>query len=528
MPVTGLDATGLAILVAYLLLTVVIGLLLAARRRTPESYFLADRSSGWIAIGLSMFASNISSTTLVGLAGAAYAIGISVYNYEWMAGVVLVVFILFLLPVILESRVYSLAEFLRRRYDRFAGSYCAVLTIGLNIAVDAAGTLYAGASVFRLILPDWELWQIAAVLGGCAALYTLLGGLRAVIATEVVQAAVMLAASAALAWVSISAAGGWDAIVARVPADKLSLIRPADDPGVPWPGLVLGIPLLGFYFWCANQTMVQRILSARTLEDGRRGALLVGFLKLPLLLLMVLPGSAALLLYPGLEPADRVFPTLVLDLLPGWLAGIVLAALAGAVLSVSASVFNSVSTLATMDLLRAHHPHWDDRRLVTVGRWIVAATALAAIAWVPVIAAADGGLWQYLQSALAYAVPPVVALFAGGVFLPRVNARGAHAAIVCGVIAGALLLVQITLRQQWPLHFLLAAPIVFAVSLAALWIGSITAPAPSRHAIEGLSWNRRQWQSDVLRRGPDRGWNDYRTLAAALLATTAMVVWTFR
>jgi len=309
----GLDA---AIIGLYLLAVVALGLFASRKATTATDYFLAARSSTWPTIGLALLASNISSTTLIGLAGAAYAAGIAVYNYEWMASVVLVFFCLFLLPVILRSQVYTMPEFLERRYDGSIRLYFSGLTIFLNIVVDTAGTLFGGALMFKLILPDVPLWQIAGLLALAAGAYTVAGGLKAVLVTEVVQAVILGGASIFVAIFAFDKAGGWDAVMAAVPADKMSLIRPADDSNLPWTGLISGVPLIGLYFWCTNQFMVQRVLSAKNLDHGRWGSLFAGLLKLPVLFLMVLPGSAAILIYPHLERPDLVYPTLIFDLLP--------------------------------------------------------------------------------------------------------------------------------------------------------------------------------------------------------------------
>lgn len=224
-PTAGLSAIDATIVAVYLAGVVALGLLSSKRGATASDYFLASRSSTWPTIGLALLASNISSTTLIGLAGAAYAVGISVYNYEWMASVVLAFFCVFLLPVILRSQVFTLPEFLEKRYGPGARLYFSGLTIFLNIVVDTAGTLFGGALMFKLVLPDVPLWQIAACLALAAGIYTAAGGLRAVLVTEVVQAVILFGASFFVAWFAFEKAGGWDAVMNAVPAEKLSLIR---------------------------------------------------------------------------------------------------------------------------------------------------------------------------------------------------------------------------------------------------------------------------------------------------------------
>ncbi|MGN6454457.1 MAG: sodium:solute symporter family transporter, partial [Steroidobacteraceae bacterium] len=222
-----------ALVAAYVPALVVLGAWASRRQAHPEDYFLASRGSRWASIGLAMLASNISSTALIGLAGAAYATGISVYDYEWSAAVVLVFFCVFLLPFVLASRVYTMPEFLEQRYDARARLYFAVLTLFLNILVDAAAALYSGSLVIRVLFPGTPLWVMVSVLAGAAGLYTVLGGLRAVIYTETVQAVLLFVGATVIALTAFSRAGGWHAVMQGVPPGALSLIRPIGDAGVP-------------------------------------------------------------------------------------------------------------------------------------------------------------------------------------------------------------------------------------------------------------------------------------------------------
>src|SRR3984885_13196265 len=315
-----LDWAVVAIYAGGLLL---LGLLMYRRRTAPVDYFLASRATKWPVIGLALLASNMSSTALVGLAGGAYAIGISVYDYGWAVVLILVFFCIFLLPSIIRSQTYTMPEFLERRYDVRVRLYFALLTLFLNIFVDSAGVLYSGSLVCHLLFPGWPLWMIVALLAGAAGLYTTLGGLRSVIYTEAVQAVVLMAGALMISIGAFSRAGGWHAVMTGVQPAAISLIRPVGDPGVPWPGLLLGIPLLGFYYWCTNQSIVQRMLSAENIDHARWGALFAGLLKLPVLFLMVLPGTCALLLFPKLARPDLVYPNLILRLLPSGLVGLV-------------------------------------------------------------------------------------------------------------------------------------------------------------------------------------------------------------
>jgi len=542
MPQADLSAWDYAILAAYAAAMIVVGYLASRKGGGTSEYFLAGRSMNWFMIGFALFASNISSTTLVGLAGDAYATGISVYNYEWMAGVVLAFFAIFILPMVLRSQVYTMPEYLERRFDRRARTLFAILTLFLNIVVDTAASLYAGSLLLEFVFPNLAFWQIVAALAAITGVYTILGGFAAVMVTEVIQAIILLLGSVLISYFALRQVdGGWAAVVAATPPEKLSLIRPLSDPSLPWLGLVTGVPLLGFYFWCTNQFMAQRMLSARTLADARGGAVLAGLLKLPVLFIMVLPGTIAVFLFPNLDRPDLVFPALMFDLLPTGLLGLALAGFLAALMSSIASTLNSASTLVIMDFVRPNVSGLSDRRLTQFGRIATFVFMTLAMLWAPQIASFDS-LFKYLQQILSYTVGPVVALFLLGSFWPRANAAGAFWALTLGFAGGFvffLLNVLIPgLAEQFPanaalqrldaavgvnVHFLYVGPILLAVSAAVLIGASLATAPPDRAGIEAFLWK-------PSLSAPDRQgawWSDYRYQAAGLMALTALILLAF-
>lgn len=520
---SGLDAVIVAI---YIPALVLLGAWASRRTERAEDYFLASRATRWSAIGLTLLASNMSSTALIGLAGAAYATGISVYDYEWTATLVLVFFCIFLMPALLRSRAYTMPEFLERRYDASVRLYVAVLTLFLNITLDAAAALYCGSLVIKVLFPGTPIWAVTAALAGAAGLYTVTGGLRSVIYTEAVQGMVLLLGATIIAVAAFGRVGGWHAVMHGVPPQALSLIRPIGDPGVPWPGLVLGIPVLGFYYWCNNQFIVQRVLSARSLEHGRAGALFAGFLKLPVLFLMVLPGTCALLLFPHLPRADMVYPTLIFTLLPPGLLGVVAATFAAATMASVASTLSSSSTLITMDIVRRISPDLSDRHAIRVARICTAILLLVAIVWAPQLEHFRS-LWQYLQATLAYAVPPVVALSLLGLFWRGANARGARVMLLLGTTCGLGLFLANVVCHWIHLDFLYAAPLLLLVDVVILVLASLVSGAPRRE-ITSVMWRPQDFRDEsVALRGVPL-WRNYRIQAAALLVLTAVIVVAFR
>jgi SSS family solute:Na+ symporter len=515
------------VVAAYVGGLIVLGMLLPRRHFAPVDFFLASRATRWPVIGLALLASNMSSTALVGLAGGAYAMGISVYDYEWTATVILVFFCLFLLPFVIRSGTYTMPEFLEQRYDARVRLLFTILTLFLNVFVDSAGILYSGSLVCRLLFPDQPLWLIVTALATAAGLYAASGGLRAVIYTEAVQGVVLLAGTLMISVGAFSRAGGWHTVMSGVDPAALSLIRPIGDPTVPWPGLLLGIPLLGFYYWCTNQSIVQRLLSAKNVDHARWGALFAGLLKLPVLFLIVLPGICALLLFPKLPRADMVYPKLILELLPAGLVGLVVAGFAAATMVSIASILNSASTLMTMDVIRRFKPSLSNAETVRIGRWTTAGLLVVAVAWAPQLHLFPS-LWVYLQAVLAYAVPPVVAVFLVGMFWRGANADGATAAMIAGSICGLVFFVLNAVLGWTHVHFLYAAPILTLIDVIILAGVSARNPAAPSAKSDATMWRMEFRRSERARLALTPLWQDYRFLAAVLLALTAGVVVAFR
>ena len=518
------------VVVLYIAGIVGLGLWVGRQQDSASDYFLAGRSLGWAAIGLSMFSANISTSSLVGMAGEAYGgVGLAVYNYEWMAGIVIVVFCAFFLPFYLRSGVYTMPEFLSRRFDDRSRLYFSGWTVFLNITVDTAAALYAGALVIGLVAPGIPTWASITTLALLSGFYIIGGGFKAVVYTEVVQAVLLIAGSVAVAvfaWLALQAEGGWAAVTAVTPPEKLSLILPADDPNLPWPGLLTGVFVLGFYFWATNQFMVQRTLAARSLDQGRWGALFAGFLKLPVLFLMVLPGTMGRVLYPEIGRADLVFPTMVFELLPPGIRALVLVGMLAALMSSVEATLNSASTLVTMDFVRALRPGATSAQLARIGGIATAVFMLAAIVWTPVILQFDT-LWSYLQSFLAYVVPPFVALFVVGVFWRGATASAAFGSVVAGHAVSAGLFVIGPVLGVVSIPFLYIPGILLLVSGLVLVIGSRMSARPDPAAIADVTWQRSMWAEDTeaLRALP---WiQNYRVLGGLLLALTALVVGLF-
>ncbi|AHY47590.1 sss: transporter, solute:sodium symporter (SSS) family [Rubrobacter radiotolerans] len=526
--VTTLDIT---IIVVYLIASRIIPLVLAPKPRegqdASESYFLGGKNFVWPLVGLSLVATNMSGATYVGLAGAGYSQGISVYAYEWMTTVILVVFIFFLLPFYIKSGVFTLPEFLDKRFDRRSRLTFAGFNLFANMFIDMAAALYAGGLVVQAIFPAIPLWVSIAVLATLAAIYTVVGGLGAVMISDGIQATLTLIGGGVVFFLALNAIPSWDAVTQAAGEERMSLILPVGNEALPWPGLITGVFIIGLYYWTTNQLVVQRTLGARSLDHGRWGSILAGFVKLSFLFLFILPGTFAIILYPNLENPDLVFPTLVFDLLPIGVRGLILAAVIAAITSTVDSILNSASTIVTMDFVRTFRPDTTQRGLVFIGRVSTIGALIVAVVWAPTIAQFDT-LYQYLQSILSYVVPPIVATFLLGIMWTRINANAAFYTLVILIPLGVVMFIVNEVFGTFTIQFLYVAGISFAVSLTMLTVISLLGYRPDPEKTEDLTWKPQYWREETRELQGKPLWQNFRFLSIVMLVSTIVIVYIFR
>ncbi|KAK3880210.1 hypothetical protein Pcinc_015279 [Petrolisthes cinctipes] len=524
-----LGTVDIVLVVVYLVGSLGLGLWYGRKHRSdPVDYFLAGRASSWPLVGLSIYASNISSTTLVGLAGSAYKHGLAVYNYEWMATLILVVMAFVMLPGLIRSQVFTLPELLQLMYCPAARYYFSAINIVINIVMQTAGSLYAGALLLQVLLPNWALWHIMLALGSLAAFYTVLGGLTAVMVTDAVQAVLLLVGSIIMTVAAVMKAGGWNAVVAAQPQGHFSIIRPLEDSSVPWLGLP-GVFLLGFYFYATNQFMAQRMLSVRSVEHGQWAAMLTGLLKLSGLFVMVLPGLAARVLYPDLTHADLVYPTLLFDLLPTGLRGLVLSGFLAALMSMLDSTMNGVATLFTMDFIRPAFPNITQGKLLLVGQVTTVVVVVVAVAWAPQIQHFPS-LFKYMQQILAYSVSPVLALYIVGFFWQGGTPTAAMVTIAIGTIAGLAFFLAIEVFQVLNFHFLYVPSILLVLSIMILVIGSLLDPRHKK--VDHLQkrpalWSLKEFREETKALKKKPLWQNYRLQSVVVLILTFAILIAF-
>jgi len=518
-----LSPLDIGIIIGYFIVIIVIGVIVSRKTDTGEDLFLAGRSLGWGVIGFSLFASNISSTTLIGLTGQAYQTGISVSNYEWMAAVVLVFMAIFFIPFYIRSKIDTIPEFLERRFDVRSRKYFSLITIFLSIIVDTAGGLYAGAIVVNVFFPEIDIIYTVLALGIFAGLYTAAGGLKAVVYTDVLQAVILIFGSSMIAYLMFAEFDfSWSAAIASVPDGNLSVIRPIDDSALPWLGTLIGVPILGFYYWGTNQYIVQRVLGAKDIKNARWGALLGGFLKLPVLFIMVIPGVFAFSVFPNLTDPDMVFPTMVANMLPVGITGIVLAGLIAAIMSSIDSTLNSASTLITMDFVKPKNPNLTATETAKIGRWTTIILMAIACTWAPLIEQFDG-IFQYIQEAFAYIVPPVVAIFILGMFWRRGNRHAAFWTLIGGHSLSAVIFVLVQM-EIITIHFTITAGLLTFISCGIFAVASLMGEKPDPEKIDDIIFKKK----DIRPEEEDTPLlKDYRFQAVIVMILTAALVISF-
>ncbi|RIK72643.1 MAG: Na+/glucose cotransporter [Planctomycetota bacterium] len=562
-------------------------------RETSADYFLASHSLGWFVVGASIFASNIGSEHLVGLAGSGATEGVAMAHYELHAWCLLVLGWL-LVPFYMRSRVFTMPQFLERRFSVASRYVLSLISLLAYVVTKIAVGIYAGGVVFDALLPEMSVggldgfWIGSVMVLVFTGLYTALGGFRAVAYTEALQTIILIIGSALVTYFGLQKLGGWSELRETVGSEMFNLWKPLVPAGVdaawqpisetndageitrqawyfafpghfPWLGMLICAPVIGLWYWCTDQYIVQRALGAPNQTEARRGCIFAGYLKLLPVFIFIIPGVICWALIqktsageisdvdftPMLGPdgavavKEKAFPLMVLNVLPIGIRGVVVAGLLAALMSSLAGVFNACATLFTIDLYAKFRPHVADARLVRVGRIATTVMVLIGMAWIPVIRGSQG-LYEYLQSVQGYLAPPIFVVFFLGVFWKRLNAQGCLAALVSGFAVGLFRLAVDTVPKAtgdqyapgtflWivnNIYFQYFSIIILAISAAAMVVVSYLTREPDYDKIAGLTFAT---MSDEDRRRTRESWTalDVAT-SAGLLALIAAAYLYFR
>jgi len=500
------------------------------KEKDTADYFLASRNAGWFLIGSSIFASNIGAEHLIGLAGSGAGSGMAFAHWELHSWLVLVLGWIFA-PFYLRAKVFTTPEFLERRYTPGTRTLLSAIFLASYILTKASVTIFAGAFAIQTILGYQNItlplfgevdffWFSAAFLVIVTGIFVVLGGMKSVLWTEAMHVPVLLTGSAVLLVVGLHEIGGWDALLKANP-DNLHLWRPLSttpattgfphflfDPSeTPWLGVLLCSPIIGLWYWCTDQYIVQRVLSARGLKEARRGAIFASYLKLAPVFIFLLPGMIAVALWkqgtPGFEQIGSnpqgAFPILVSNLLPIGLRGLVLAGMLSALMSALASLFNSTATLFTVDFYKRLKPQSSEQHLVRVGRIATAGVVIIGMIWIPIMQSMSKQLYSYLQLVQSLLAPGIAAVFMAGIFSRSVTPKSGFIGLALGFAFGMLRLVMQAMHQSagvdWgfaqsfvDINWLYFSFLLFVFTCVVIFVVSRFTPKAPPDQLAGLTW----------------------------------------
>eukprot|EP00066_Takifugu_rubripes_P023477 XP_011612743.1 PREDICTED: sodium/glucose cotransporter 4 isoform X3 [Takifugu rubripes] len=536
-----LEPADIAVIVVYFITVIVVGIWSSRRasRSTVGGYFLAGRSMTWFPIGASLMSSNVGSSLFIGLAGQAAMGGLAVGGYEWNATWVLVALGWLFVPVYISAGVVTLPEYLGKRFGgQRIRIYTSVLSLILYVFTKLSADIFSGALFIQVSL-GWDLYLSTAILLLITAAYTVTGGIAAVIYTDSLQTIIMVGGALALMFISFSKIGWYEGLVeqymsaipsATVPNttchlprnDSFNMFRDPVSGDLPWPGMVFGLTILATWVWCTDQVIVQRSLSAKSLSHAKGGSVLGGYLKILPTFFVVMPGMISRILFPDevacVDPvvcksicgaevgcSNIAYPKLVVALMPVGLRGLMLAVILAALMSSLTSVFNSSSTLFTLDLYHKARPRASEMELMIVGRVVIVILVSVSLLWIPVIQASNSGqLFDYLQSVTSFLVPPIAAVFLLAIFWPRANEPGAFWGLIVGLVVGLTRMI-LEFSNSYPacgqddlrpavlarVHYLYFAMILFSVScIVIVTVSLATAPIAEEHLYRLTWWSR--------------------------------------
>ena len=525
---------------------------LRKKENTSTDYFLAGRDATWIAIGASIFASNIGSEHLVGLAGAGASSGMAMAHWEMHGWLILLLGWLFV-PFYSRSGVFTMPEFLEKRYNKESRSVLSIISLVSYVLTKVAVTVYAGGVVFKDVFGIESIWGIdffwisAIGLVLITGVYTTLGGMKAVLWTSVLQTPVLLAGSIAVLITGLIKVGGWDELMhicRAVPVNEYGdtmtqLIRSPKDAQFPWTGVLLGSAIIGFWYWCTDQYIVQRVLSGRDQTQARRGAIFGGALKLTPVFIFLIPGMIAYALNQQgvitLTSSDSAFSTLVKELLPMGFTGLVVGGILAALMSSLASLFNSSATLFTIDFYQKYRPNAPEAQLVKVGRIATVVVVILGVLWIPVMKGIGKVLYAYLQDVQSLLAPGIAAAFLLGILSKKVTPAAGLTGLLTGFSIGMLRLIfmvfkgflnpdgaiyQIFVGTNW-LHYEI---INFAIVIVTMIVVSYFTPKIDEQRILGLTLGSATAEQKALTRA---SWNKWDVIASGFVIVVVLAFYAY-
>lgn len=549
-----IQTTDLIITILYIIGILVIGLWsgISHRRKSKASaaneYFLAGKTLRWPAIGLALFATNISTVHLVSLAQSGFDTGLLNGNFEWMATFTLILLALFFAPFYIKSGVATLPDFLEKRYDRASRDWLVIISIISAITIHIAFSMLAGGIVLKTL---FGVNMYTSVIAICVitAVYTIAGGLKAVVVTESIQTIVLISGAAIISVAAYYKMGGWQPMVNELhnagELQKLSMFRGhGDSSGMPWYAVFLGYPVLGIWYWCADQTIVQRVLGAKDENHARVGPLFCGFIKILPVFIFVMPGLFAytLALSGKLDISDLrtmdasgkeiinskgIYTLMITQLLPGGLIGILVAALLSGLMSQVSGALNSISTMVGYDIYKRYSPHASDKQLVRVGKIAAAISLIFSLSLLPLLNRYES-IFNGINDVIAHIAPPITCVFLLGVFWKKASAKSAKLTLWFGSALGALVFALNKIYNNTTISnipFMMMACYLFCVCIVLQVSLSFLYPVRHTSQSDGLYW--KSWREPLQGVGW-KGLGNYKMLSLLLLMVMVFLFWLFR
>jgi SSS family solute:Na+ symporter len=541
-----LNRLDFGILIGYVLLVISVGCGAAwiQKRKASRlghaqdggSYFLAARTLAWPIIGLSLFSTNISTVHIVALCEQGYRSGLAFANFELAAVFTLVILAVFFVPFYLRAHITTLPDFLEKRFNRNCRDFLAFVSIISAIFIHIGVSLYAGAVVINAMLGFGtdvaQLMPTMIAIALATGLYVVVGGLLAVTLTDAIQTTTLLLGSTIVTYFAMTKLGGWDVLHNTVGPQMLSVLRPTGDfSGLPWHAVVLGYPVIGIWYWCTDQTIVQRVLGAKNEDHGKAGALFAGFLKLLPMFLFVLPGLLCLALVnkgllPELADPKTAFAHMVMNLLPAGFRGLIVAGLLAALMGTIAGALNSIATLFSFDLYKRFKPNTSDKKLVHIGRIATVVGVVAAIIWSPIISKFPS-IYTAIASMICYIAPPITAVFMVGIFWKRATAKAAAITLWSGFGMG-LLIFSLDLGKAhtgWSINFMHAAGMMCGICILIMIIASLIDTDTNTEENLKLVWDS---PLTPLRIPGAKGLLNYKILSLLVMLAASIIYFLFR
>lgn len=507
------------VLVTYIIALFVIGFYLSRNKANQRDIFLGGRTLKWWQIGFSLFSANAGPTMLIGFASIGFSKGVVGSNFEWLAWIFLLLLAMFFLPHYLSTKVSTMPQFLLLRFGKRSYNFLIIYSLISILVVWLGAALYAGGLIISQIF-DWSLMQSVILIAVIASSFTAAGGLKAVVRTGIFQSLIIILSSVILTYLALKKIGGVTTLVNSVPANYLKLFRPASDPEYSWVAILAGYPVVAIYYWCADQTIVQKVLAAKDIKEGQYGAMFIGALKIIMPLIFIFPGIMCYVLFKDVAQPDNAYITLVKQLMPHGLLGLCVAALIAALIDTVSSALNSFSTVFTLDVAAQFRP-MDEAAKTRLGRWLTLVAAILAMGVAYLFSKSGKGFFELVQGLVSILAPPLSVVFLAGITWKRVNSLAAEIVLYGGglvcLVVGVCHVTSFPSKEFWPNFLLLSVYLFLALAAIIVIVSLCTKPDYEKSLPSLIETNRKAGHqtSNVW-----KGW-------ALLAVVMAVIYWIF-